>query len=152
MPYGNNQTAILASGLGGQRMIVIPEHDIVAVFTGWNIYDVPALHSYKAMNKVINSVIPEKTFNTKILILFLYFLVLIGIGFTASKRINNISDYYVGGKKLSYWIAALSARSTGESGWLLLGVTGMGAVMGMSAMWIVVGEIIGVFISLVRRE
>lgn len=147
MPYGDNQTAILASGLGGQRMIVIPEHDIVAVFTGWNIYDVPALHSYKAMNKVINSVIPEKTFNTKILILFLYFLVLIGIGFTASKRINNISDYYVGGKKLSYWIAALSARSTGESGWLLLGVTGMGAVMGMSAMWIVVGEILGVFIS-----
>ena len=147
MPYGDNQTAILASGLGGQRMIVIPEYDIVAVFTGWNIYDVPALHSYKAMNKVINSVIPEKTFNTKILILFLYFLVLIGIGFTASKRINNISDYYVGGKKLSYWIAALSARSTGESGWLLLGVTGMGAVMGMSAMWIVVGEILGVFIS-----
>ena len=147
MPYGDNQTAILASGLGGQRMIVIPEYDIVAVFTGWNIYDVPALHSYKAMNKVINSVIPEKAFNTKILILFLYFLVLIGIGFTASKRINNISDYYVGGKKLSYWIAALSARSTGESGWLLLGVTGMGAVMGMSAMWIVVGEILGVFIS-----
>ena len=68
MPYGDNQTAILASGLGGQRMIVIPEYDIVAVFTGWNIYDVPALHSYKAMNKVINSVIPEKTFNTKILI------------------------------------------------------------------------------------
>ena len=147
MPYGDNQTAILASGLGGQRMIVIPEYDIVAVFTGWNIYDVPALHSYKAMNKVINSVIPEKAFNTKILILFLYFLVLLGIGFTASKRINNISDYYVGGKKLSYWIAALSARSTGESGWLLLGVTGMGAVMGMSAMWIVVGEILGVFIS-----
>ena len=147
MPYGDNQTAILASGLGGQRMIVIPEYDIVAVFTGWNIYDMPALHSYKAMNKVINSVIPEKAFNTKILILFLYFLVLLGIGFTASKRINNISDYYVGGKKLSYWIAALSARSTGESGWLLLGVTGMGAVMGMSAMWIVVGEILGVFIS-----
>ena len=147
MPYGDNQTAILASGLGGQRMIVIPEYDIVAVFTGWNIYDVPALHSYKAMNKVINSVIPKKAFNTKILILFLYFLVLLGIGFTASKRINNISDYYVGGKKLSYWIAALSARSTGESGWLLLGVTGMGAVMGMSAMWIVVGEILGVFIS-----
>ena len=59
MPYGDNQTAILASGLGGQRMIVIPEYDIVAVFTGWNIYDVPALHSYTAMTKVINSVIPE---------------------------------------------------------------------------------------------
>ena len=147
MPFGDNKTALLASGLGGQRMIIIPEYDIVAVFTGWNVYDIPSLHSYKAMQKVINSVVPEKPNNTKIVILCLYFLVLLGIGFTASKRIHNISDYYVGGKKLSYWIAALSARSTGESGWLLLGVTGMGAVMGLSAFWIVLGEIIGVFIS-----
>ena len=56
-------------------------------------------------------------------------------------------SYYVGGKKLNYWIAALSARSTGESGWLLIGVTGMGALMGVSALWIVVGEVVGVFIS-----
>ena len=147
MPYGDNKTALLASGLGGQRMIIIPEHDIVAVFTGWNIYEIPSLHSYKAMQKIINAVKPEKANNTKIFILGLYFLILLGIGFTASKRIHNISDYYVGGKKLSYWIAALSARSTGESGWLLLGVTGMGAVMGLSAFWIVLGEILGVFIS-----
>ena len=83
----------------------------------------------------------------KLFILAIYFSILLGIGFFASKRITNISDYYVGGKKLNYWIAALSARSTGESGWLLIGVTGMGALMGVSAMWIVVGEIIGVFLS-----
>ena len=53
----------------------------------------------------------------------------------------------MGGKKLGYWIAALSARSTGESGWLLIGVTGMGALMGVSAFWIVIGEVIGVWIS-----
>ena len=57
------------------------------------------------------------------------------------------TKYYAGGKKLNYWIAALSARSTGESGWLLLGVTGMGAVMGVSAFWIVIGEVLGVFLS-----
>ena len=81
------------------------------------------------------------------IILFLYFSFLLGIGIIASKNVKNISDYYVGGKKLNYWIAALSARSTGESGWLLLGVTGMGAVMGLSAFWIVLGEVIGVFLS-----
>ncbi|HIA80311.1 MAG TPA: sodium/proline symporter [Candidatus Marinimicrobia bacterium] len=85
--------------------------------------------------------------NPELFILAIYFSILLGIGFFASKRITNISDYYVGGKKLGYWIAALSARSTGESGWLLIGVTGMGALMGVSAMWIVVGEIIGVFFS-----
>ena len=55
-------------------MIVIPEYDIVAVFTGWNIYDVPALHSYKAMNKVINSVIPEKHLILKYSFCFYTFL------------------------------------------------------------------------------
>ena len=48
---------------------------------------------------------------------------------------------------MGYWIAALSARSAGESGWLLIGVTGMGAMMGVSALWIVVGEVIGVWLS-----
>ena len=83
----------------------------------------------------------------KLIVLAIYFSILLGIGFFASKRITNISDYYVGGKKLGYWIAALSARSTGESGWLLIGVTGMGALIGVSAFWIVVGEVLGVFIS-----
>ena len=83
----------------------------------------------------------------KTTILVIYFAILLGIGFFASRRIKNISDYYVGGKKLNYWIAALSARSTGESGWLLIGVTGMGALMGVSAFWIVIGEVIGVFLS-----
>tara|TARA_A100001011_G_scaffold400418_1_gene514805 strand:- start:2598 stop:4088 length:1491 start_codon:yes stop_codon:yes gene_type:complete len=84
---------------------------------------------------------------TKYIVLFLYFGVLLAIGLIASKKIKNISDYYVGGKKLSYWIAAFSARATGESGWLLIGVTGMGAIIGVSAFWIVVGEVLGVFIS-----
>ncbi len=83
----------------------------------------------------------------KLIVLALYFAILLGIGFFASKRVSNISDYFVGGKKLGYWIAALSARSTGESGWLLIGVTGMGAMMGVSALWIVVGEVIGVWLS-----
>ncbi|MBT6797607.1 MAG: sodium/proline symporter [Candidatus Marinimicrobia bacterium] len=83
----------------------------------------------------------------KLIILVIYFGILLGIGFFASKRVSNISDYFVGGKKLGYWVAALSARSTGESGWLLIGVTGMGALMGVSAFWIVIGEVLGVWIS-----
>ena len=83
----------------------------------------------------------------KLVVLVVYFGVLLGIGYFASKKVSNLSDYYVGGKRLGYWIAALSARSTGESGWLLIGVTGMGAIMGFSALWIVVGEVLGVWLS-----
>ena len=57
IPYGENQISMLASGLGGQRMLVIPEFNIIAIFTGWNIYETPALNSWMAMHKVLNSII-----------------------------------------------------------------------------------------------
>jgi sodium/proline symporter len=81
---------------------------------------------------------------TKISLLLAYFGVLFLIGWLSSKKIKDIKDYYVGGKKLGYWVAALSTRATGESAWLLLGLTGIGAIVGISAFWIVVGELIGV--------
>ncbi|MEX0810847.1 MAG: sodium/proline symporter [Chitinophagales bacterium] len=84
---------------------------------------------------------------TKIIVLGLYFAVLFIIGLVASKRIKGLSDFYVGGKNLGYWVVAFSARATGESGWLLLGLTGMGAVAGISAYWVVLGELLGVAIS-----
>lgn len=58
-----------------------------------------------------------------------------------------MSDFYVGGKNMGYWAVAFSARATGESGWLLIGLTGMGAISGLSTYWVVVGEVLGVAIS-----
>ncbi len=84
---------------------------------------------------------------TKIIALTLYVLVLFVIGIIASRKVKNMSDYYVGGKKLGFWAVAFSARATGESGWLLIGCTGMGAIAGLSSYWIVVGEVLGVAIS-----
>ena len=81
---------------------------------------------------------------TKYIILALYFLILFLIGIYSSKQIKDIKDYYVGGKKLGYWVVAFSTRATGESAWLLLGLTGLGAMVGYSAFWVVVGEVIGV--------
>lgn len=78
------------------------------------------------------------------IILVAYFGLLFGIGALASRRIRNMSDYYVGGKKLGYWVVAFSARATGESAWLLLGLTGLGAMVGVSAFWVVLGEVLGV--------
>ena len=77
----------------------------------------------------------------------LYFGVLVVLGWLAARRIRNMSDFVVGGKKLGFWVAAFSAQATGESAWLLLGVTGMGAMVGFSAYWILVGEVIGVTLA-----
>lgn len=83
----------------------------------------------------------------KYIILTLYFGALFAIGFLASKKIKGLKDYYVGGKKMNYWVVAFSARATGESSWLLLGLTGMGAMVGVKAFWVVVGEVLGVAIA-----
>ena len=84
---------------------------------------------------------------TKIIVLAIYVSILFLIGILASRRINSMSDYYLGGKKMGFWAVAFSARATGESGWLLIGLTGMGALAGYSGYWVVVGELLGVFIS-----
>jgi len=84
---------------------------------------------------------------TKFIVLGIYFAILFLIGVMASKRVKGLSDFYVGGKNIGYWAAAFSARATGESGWLLLGLTGMGAIAGISAYWVVLGELLGVGLS-----
>ena len=84
---------------------------------------------------------------TKIIVLGIYIAILFLIGILASRRIKSMSDFYVGGKNMGFWAVAFSARATGESGWLLIGLTGMGALAGISGYWVVLGELLGVFVS-----
>lgn len=84
----------------------------------------------------------------------LYLMILLLIGAAASRKMNDLRDYYAGGKRFGYWAAAFSSRATGESAWLLLGLTGMGAAVGAQALWVVAGEVLGVaaaWILLCRR-
>lgn len=57
LPYeeGENTYAYTGLGYGGQRLLVVPEHDLVAVFTGWNIYDKPALSPELALERLLRS-------------------------------------------------------------------------------------------------
>jgi CubicO group peptidase (beta-lactamase class C family) len=45
-----------ALGYGGQFLFVVPEHDLIAVFTGWNIYDGPLLEAQHALGRIVDSV------------------------------------------------------------------------------------------------
>lgn len=80
----------------------------------------------------------------KTLGLLIYLAVLLVIGVIASRRMKDVRDYYAAGKSLNFWAVAFSSRATGESGWLLLGLTGVGAMIGARAMFVVVGEVLGV--------
>ncbi|MFT5350723.1 MAG: sodium/proline symporter, partial [Gammaproteobacteria bacterium] len=73
-----------------------------------------------------------------------YLLLLTGLAIWSSKGSTNLEGYFIAGKKLPYWAVAFSTNATGESGWLLLGLTGMAYAVGLHALWVVAGEVIGI--------
>lgn len=75
-----------------------------------------------------------------------YFLLLLGIGWT-SRHVDSTRDYFVADKKLHYWVSSFSYWTTGESGWLVLGLTGMGFAVGLNALWVAVGEVLFVALA-----
>ena len=68
-----------------------------------------------------------------------YLLLLLFLGMWGRRESKSVSGYYIAGKKLPSWVIAFSANATGESGWLLLGLTGMGYMVGVHAFWVVLG-------------
>jgi sodium/proline symporter len=71
-----------------------------------------------------------------------YLLVLIAIGFVSSKKSSGgLTDFFLAGRGLGKWTVALSAVSSGRSGWLVLGVTGMAYASGLLAAWALAGFI-----------
>ncbi|MDH3732501.1 MAG: sodium/proline symporter [Gemmatimonadota bacterium] len=80
-------------------------------------------------------------------VLVAYLLILLVIGIWGSKESHDLEGYFAAGKKLPSWVLAFSSNATGESAWLLLGLTGTGYALGMHALWIVMGEVIGVAIA-----
>ncbi|MEX2376052.1 MAG: sodium/proline symporter [Dehalococcoidia bacterium] len=76
-----------------------------------------------------------------------YFLILFFIGLWSRKESLDVAGYYVAGKKLPSWVIAFSSNTTGESAWLLLGLTGMAYLVGIHALWVVLGEVLGVTLA-----
>jgi len=79
-----------------------------------------------------------------IVIFGLYLLGLIIITIYTANKSKNTSDYILGGKQISGVALALSERATGESAWLLLGLTGEAYLLGLQAIWVALGCVIGI--------
>ncbi len=85
--------------------------------------------------------------STTIIVLIAYLGILVALALWSRRETHTLSGYYLAGKKLPYWVVAFSTNATGESGWLLLGLSGMGYAVGVQAYWVVVGEILGIAAS-----
>ena len=78
-------------------------------------------------------------------IFILYLVSVMGIAWWWSRRdAKTNEDFVLGGKRFSGTALALSERATGESAWLLLGLTGEAFALGLSMIWVAIGCVVGI--------
>ncbi len=70
-----------------------------------------------------------------IAVVALYFLVLLGIGAWASRKIKTAEDYLIAGRSLGFWVFVLLMIGAVCSGMSLLGTSGLGYRAGWPTMW-----------------
>lgn len=78
-----------------------------------------------------------------------YMLIVILIGVFFAKRSQASSDnYFLGGRSLGPWVAAMSAEASDMSGWLLMGLPGVAYWCGLAdAAWTAIGLAIGTYVN-----
>lgn len=78
-----------------------------------------------------------------------YMLVVIGIGLYFAKRAQaNSENYFLGGRSLGPWVAAMSAEASDMSGWLLMGLPGVAYWCGLAdAAWTAIGLALGTYVN-----
>lgn len=73
----------------------------------------------------------------------LYLLMMIIVGIVCARQSKDAEDYFLGGRKLNGWVAALSAQASDMSGWLLMGLPGSIYALGTGQGWIAIGLFLG---------
>lgn len=68
---------------------------------------------------------------------------MMAIGVYYYRQTQNMSDYFLGNRKLGAWVTSLSAEASDMSGWMLMGVPGFAYLAGLNAGWIAVGIALG---------
>ncbi len=84
---------------------------------------------------------------TILTVIIAYQVILLGIGWWASRRNHDNEDFYLGGRKLGPMVASLSAATSSSSAWSLLGVSGAAFAWGIQAVWLIVAVMTGFLIN-----
>ena len=74
----------------------------------------------------------------------LYMVATVSIAWWYSRGPRTHKEFVLGGGRFSGTALALSERATGESAWLLLGLTGHAYADGLSTIWVALGCVIGI--------
>ena len=83
-----------------------------------------------------------------ILAIVVYLVGMILIGYRHSKGTNTSSDFYLGGRKLGPFVAAMSTEASDMSAYLLMGVPGLALFCGVAeAGWTAIGLAAGTYLN-----
>lgn len=88
--------------------------------------------------------------HTPIVIAFIAYLVMmVYIGYYyGKKKTTDSSEFYLGGRQLGSFVAAMSAEASDMSSWLLMGIPGLAFITGLaSPFWTVLGLGIGTYLN-----
>ena len=82
-----------------------------------------------------------------------YLLIIFTVGVLTARLNKSLPDYLLAGRRLGPWVVAFSERASAESGWMLLGLTGLAYASGLGdpsgtrlepALWTGLGGVAGV--------
>jgi sodium/proline symporter len=81
--------------------------------------------------------------------MLVYLAVMVFIGLYFAKLANSNSEhFFIGGRRLGPWVAAMSAEASDMSGWLLMGLPGVAYWCGLAdAAWTAIGLAIGTYLN-----
>ncbi len=81
----------------------------------------------------------------EVIAFILYFVAMVAIGvyFFLKSKVSNEKDYFLGGRNLNGFVAALSAGASDMSAWCLMGLPGAIYLYGLGEVWISIGLFIG---------
>ena len=88
-----------------------------------------------------------KTSEIAVFIIYLIFMLGIGVYFFFKNKNSGEKTYFLGGRQMGAWVAALSAGASDMSAWVLMGLPTSIYALGLGQVWIPVGLAIGYTIS-----
>ena len=86
----------------------------------------------------------------------IYLLLILFVGIITARFNKTLPDFLLAGRSLGPWVVALSERASGQSGWLIIGLTGLAYATGLGdpsgmkpqpALWAAIGGCSGVILS-----
>ena len=87
--------------------------------------------------------------NTELVVFIVYLCFMVGIGiyFFVKGRGSGEKEYFLGGRKMGPWVSALSAGASDMSAWVLMGLPASIYAAGIGQAWIAIGLAIGYALS-----